>query len=117
MKILVTGDRDWRDEAPIYRELSHFPAGTKLVHGDARGVDRIASRIGKELGFEVIPMPADWTMFGKAAGPIRNSQMLKEHPDIEFALAFHSDLENSKGTKDMVKKLKTKNIPFKHITD
>ena len=42
----------------------------------------------------------DGTKYWKAAGPARNREMLKEKPDI--VLAFHNDIEKSKGTKDMV---------------
>lgn len=49
--------------------------------------------------------PADWNQYGKTAGPIRNSLMLAQHPDIDLVLAFHDDLEgSSKGTLDMVRK-------------
>lgn len=48
--------------------------------------------------------PADWNKYGKVAGPIRNSEMLKLHPDIDLVLAFHDDLSESKGTRDMVHK-------------
>lgn len=49
--------------------------------------------------------PALWGTHGKAAGPIRNQQMLDEgRPN--FVLAFHDDLVHSKGTKDMVNRAK-----------
>ena len=45
--------------------------------------------------------PADWKTFGKAAGPIRNRKMLDEGlPDV--VIAFHEDIERSKGTKNMI---------------
>lgn len=106
MKLLVTGSRDWADRKVIRDVLSRFPAGTILIHGDRRGADRIAKTIGKQLGFDVRDYPADWDRFGNAAGPIRNQEMLdKENTDgdeIDICIAFHDDLESSKGTKDMV---------------
>ena len=53
------------------------------------------------MGVPVEVYPADWTRYGKPAGPIRNRQMLNEgKPDM--VIAFHDDLSVSVGTKDMV---------------
>jgi hypothetical protein len=54
--------------------------------------------------------PADWDRYGKGAGPIRNKQMLDENPDIEMVIAFHTNLTNSKGTKNMIDRAKRRNI-------
>lgn len=42
--------------------------------------------------------------------PIRNQKMLDDNPDIDIVIAFHSDLENSRGTKDMVNRARKKGI-------
>jgi hypothetical protein len=119
-KILVTGSRDWTNWAAIERELRRFPAGTILVHGAARGADSIADEIGYRLGFVIRSYPVpdeEWTRLGPKAGPMRNSKMLREeHPDhdgimISEGLAFTLDLERSRGTRDMVGKLRGANIP------
>lgn len=68
-----------------------------LIHGDARGADRIADEWAKEALVEIEKYPADWKKHGKAAGPIRNRQMLKKgRPD--YVIAF----PGGKGTADMV---------------
>lgn len=101
MKILVTGSREWTDWARIYRVLSVHPKGTILVHGHCpRGADRIADFIGQALGFEIHRHPADWNRYGRRAGPIRNREMLRLHPDIEVVYAF--PVPQSRGTKDMI---------------
>lgn len=108
MKILVSGSRNWLAQKPIEAVLRRFPAGTILVHGDARGVDRIAADVGRRLGFIVRPYPAlakgrQWPW----AGPVRNQDMLdSEHPDpeglfIDQAFFWHEDPTLGKGTKDM----------------
>lgn len=44
---------------------------------------------------ELLRFPAKWNEHGKAAGPIRNQQMLTEgKPDVVFA--FHDDIASSK---------------------
>ena len=51
----------------------------------------------------VLAFPADWDKYHKAAGHIRNQQMLTEGKPT-LVLAFHHDLARSKGTKDMVRR-------------
>lgn len=119
MKLLITGSRDWESLEHfeiIHRELSKFPAGTILVHGACGGVDTIAALIARELRFVVRDYPADWDRYGpKAAGMIRNHAMLKaEHlPEepVDLVLAFHEDIENSRGTKGMVRIAKKASVP------
>lgn len=115
MRLLVCGDRNWTDVDLIKHVLEDvleqaliMPTDEDqeifrpvLIEGEARGVDSIAATIARAYGVPVIPFPADWTKYGKAAGPIRNKQMLDEgKPSIVFA--FHDDLEHSRGTKDMI---------------
>lgn len=120
LTILCTGDREWSDESIVRMVLARLPAGTILVHGDARGLDTIAGRIGKTLDFIVRPYPADWNRFSKAwhrnpAGPIRNKQMLdSEHPNVVYA--WHDDLVHSRGTKDMVKQALKAGVPVIHFS-
>ena len=102
MRILVSGDRNWINGLAIRRELEKYPIDTIVIHGAARGADSMAGSIAKSLGMQVEVYPAQWDKYGKGAGPVRNKQMLDEgKPDK--VLAFHEDIESSKGTKHMVK--------------
>jgi len=121
MKILVTGDRNWDDLVAIafaleglLEEFDIHPQDITLIHGAARGADTIAGLVGDELGMDVRPYPAKWSYYGKAAGPIRNQEMLDENPDIELALVFHSNLDESKGTRDMINRLEKAGIGYRH---
>lgn len=61
----------------------------------------------------MIEFPALWDKHGRAAGPIRNTQMLDEgRPDL--VLAFHRDLSESKGTRNMVEQSVKANLPVIH---
>jgi hypothetical protein len=112
MRVLVCGDRNWIDECTIERELENFvPSSTTVIHGAARGADSIGGKIAKELGMAVEEYPALWDTHGKAAGPIRNRQMLDSKPDL--VLAFHDNLEESRGTKHMVEIAKKAGIETK----
>lgn len=106
-RILVCGDRNWHDLQFIRNILTAYQKSTNndihiLIHGNARGADTLAGIVGRELGWEVIAFPAQWQKFGRGAGPIRNKQMLDEgKPDI--VIAFHDNIETSKGTAHMLK--------------
>lgn len=101
MKIIICGDREWTNEEVIENFIKTLPKDTVVIHGDCRGADKIAGDIAKEkYGLEVIPVPAKWERYYRAAGPIRNRKMLNMNPDK--VIAFHNDLTKSTGTIDMV---------------
>lgn len=108
MKVLVTGDRNWTDVKLVIDTLEQLPPGTVLVHGACQGADTIAGAVAQALKFVVRAYPADWVKHPRAAGPIRNQQMLdeehREDEPVDMVIAFHDDILHSKGTKDMVKK-------------
>lgn len=124
-RVLVCGDRNWSNEHPINAMLNGLLVdwgNLVVIEGDARGADRIAgewaetySRVplvvdDRYFKVEHEKYPADWSQHGRAAGPIRNRQMLKDgKPDL--VVAFHNDLSESKGTKDMVTIARQAGVP------
>jgi len=104
--ILFCGSRDWTDRETIrgvvkklQDEIGEGPA--IAIHGAARGADTIVGEETASLGFEVKAYPADWEKHGKAAGAIRNTEMLeKEKPDRVVAFL----LPKSKGSWDTIMK-------------
>ncbi len=111
MRVLVTGSRYWTDVTTIEKELTGLPIETTIVHGGAKGADTIADVIATEMGFKVEVFPANWEQYGRAAGPIRNREMLLTNPDL--VLAFLKPA--SKGTKDCIKQAKARKIKVKVI--
>jgi len=118
MKVLVcgaaprrrTGDPGWTNRAAIRRELIKLPPLTTIIEGEAEGADLLARDVAEELRFPVEPYPAEWKRYGRAAGPIRNRQMLDEgQPDL--VLAFHANIAASTGTADMLGQAKKRGIP------
>lgn len=75
-RVLVTGGRDWDDEALVEWRFRRLPPRSLVVHGGARGLDRIADAVARRLGHSVERHPADWTAHGRAAGIIRNAEMV-----------------------------------------
>ena len=43
-----------------------------LVHGAARGLDRMAGHAASRLGWNVLDLKTPWGLYLDAAGPIRN---------------------------------------------
>jgi hypothetical protein len=110
MFIIVCGDRNWTDFYLIDEFLSLLTKDVEIVHGDCKGVDKIAGYLAHKRGLIVHPESADWSKFGTKAGPIRNRLMVKKYP-IDYIVAFHNDLSHSKGTIDMIKVALENNIP------
>lgn len=104
MRLLICGDRNWTDKEKIksvIKVMLDRHGSITVIQGEARGADRLAKEAALELGCEVLSFPANWTKHGQAAGPIRNQQMLEEGKP-EYVIAFHENIHQSKGTKDMV---------------
>jgi hypothetical protein len=57
-------------------------SGSRLVHlvlhGGARGADAAIGRAANQLGWSSAVMPAQWERHGRAAGPIRNRELLQQ---------------------------------------
>lgn len=99
MRVLVTGGRDFDDREMLFAFLDRLHEEqpfTLLIHGDARGADRLCGEWASERTIECLPCPADWRRHGRAAGPIRNGQMLEHKPDILVAFP------GGKGTANMI---------------
>uniref|UniRef100_A0A6M3KXP4 YspA cpYpsA-related SLOG domain-containing protein n=1 Tax=viral metagenome TaxID=1070528 RepID=A0A6M3KXP4_9ZZZZ len=112
MRVLICGDRNWTDRELIKAYLTALKgcAFDVLIEGEARGADRLSREEALKLGLQVLRFPAQWDVHGKAAGIIRNQQMLVEgKPDL--VVAFHHNLSQSKGTKDMVWRAKKAGVP------
>ena len=125
MRVLVCGSRDWDDREAVGvvldgyldRAVANFD-DLVVIEGGATGADRCAAEWygGQVDGQHAIhdlvrheSYPADWDRHGKAAGPIRNQQMLDEgKPDIVWA--FKSKPE-SRGTDHMISIARKAGIP------
>lgn len=122
MTVLICGDRNWTNRERIrevlLRLIRHSPDAV-VRHGangydedgkpsyisgkpTVRGADMIAHEEALKVGLSVDPYPADWKTYGKRAGPVRNQKMLKADPAPTVVVAFHNNLESSKGTGHMV---------------
>lgn len=79
-----------------------------IIEGEARGADTLARKYAERHKIHVLPFPAQWDLHGKAAGPIRNTEMLRVgKPDL--VIAFMA--KDSRGTKNMVSQAEKAGIP------
>lgn len=114
MIVVVTGSRHYTDRDVINKVLDRV-VGTDncyLLHGDCSGADTIANEwaVGKE-NVKVVKYPANWSEHGKAAGPIRNTSMMKGAKQLSEnfnlpvkVLAFHFEGQYIKsGTENAVR--------------
>src|SRR5271167_3043200 len=128
-KLIFCGSRDWTDDGLIVSVMSAIKENIGefvVIEGEngekdrngrvVRGADLMSRSIAEEIvGLQVEPYPANWTKFGRAAGPIRNTQMRMEGK-ADGVVAFHNDLQHSKGTKNMVEQALKAGLPVCHIT-
>lgn len=123
MRILVCGGRNFNDRDLLYNTLydvvpyhepdeygNTLPKGVTIISGMARGADMMAYDWAVVNWCEVAEYPANWDKHGKAAGPIRNQQMLDEgKPDLVIAF------KGGNGTIDMVRRSKKAGIETRLI--
>ena len=116
-RVLICGSRNWTNKARIGRYLDSIMDDEgytadmiTVIHGGCKGADHHAGMEAKGRGISVVEYPANWVKHGLCAGPVRNQQMIDDgKPDR--VIAFHADLNSSKGTKDMVARAKFHDIP------
>jgi hypothetical protein len=55
-------------------------------HGDCpTGVDHFVDEYMRGFGLEVLSHPAEWTRYGRSAGPIRNGVMVRQDGVVALA--------------------------------
>jgi hypothetical protein len=114
--ILACGSREWRDSSAVHLVLMCEPHQQgwdehriRVLHGDARGADRMAAASAIQLGYDVVAFPADWETHGKRAGILRNLQMLDERPDLVVAFG------DGRGTSHTVGEAEKRGIPVRRF--
>lgn len=120
MRVLVCGSRYFRDWYLMRDTLLEYftGAGDVLIHGMAKGADQLSEAVLSHQFNELNNMigveryHANWDKHGRAAGPIRNAQMLKEgRPDLVIAFLA----PNSSGTANMIAQAEKAGVPVKVI--
>jgi hypothetical protein len=93
MKIAVIGSRKFNDYLLLKSELDKIPNIETIISGGAKGADILAEQYAIENNIELIVFKADWARYGRAAGPIRNKEIINAS---DYVVAFWDG--KSKGT-------------------
>lgn len=97
MRLIVCGGRNYNNNQELKSLIDRFENIEIIIHGAATGADTLAGQIAREKGIEEISFPANWEKYGRAAGGIRNKQMLDEgKPDAILAV------KGGRGTTNMI---------------
>ena len=114
-RVLVCGGRNYDDHERLFDELDSLGTPphhhvTVLIHGGALGADHWANVWAYERGVSRVAYRADWKRYGKAAGPIRNQQMIDEgKPDL--VIAFPGGF----GTANMIRRAEAAGIEVRRV--
>lgn len=110
LRILVTGSRLWTARNVIADALTKAIGdyGQHLIHDDPVLGPRLDADIGRSWRFQLESHPADWGMYGRAAGHRRNAEMVALGADV--LLAF--PIGRSPGTRGCVALAEKAGIPI-----
>ena len=110
MKVLICGSRNWSFPGHVKQVIDKLPADAEVIHGDARGADRMAGAHAQLRGLTVRAYPY-LKEFGRRGGPIRNQQMLDlESPELVIYFTTDEDTP-TRGTADMIRRANKAGIP------
>ena len=113
LKVLVCGGRDFNKPSLLRNYLDYYHAKwiiDVVIQGGATGADYVAKVWAEDNNVINEEYPANWTKYDRAAGHIRNKQMLDEgHPSVVIATV------GGVGTANMIKQAKQRGIKVIHI--
>lgn len=108
MKISIIGSRSFDDEQLFKETLQSLISGIDspitIISGGAKGADSFAADFAIMNNYLLVIYKPDWRKHGKAAGVIRNTQIVSES---DIVIAFWDG--ESKGTLDSINKAKKMN--------
>lgn len=96
---MVCGGRDFTNYFVVKNVLDRckLKKDTVIISGNAKGADTMGERYARENGLQLEIYPANWSKYGKSAGPIRNQEMCNV---CDCVIAFWDGM--SRGTKNMI---------------
>jgi hypothetical protein len=108
-KLAIVGARTFNDVALFESTMKEYVLKhglpSMVVSGGARGADELGERWANAQGIPTIILKPDWKKHGKAAGLLRNTDIVNA---CTHMIAFPS--KTGKGTQDSIRKAKKQNI-------
>jgi hypothetical protein len=110
-KIIICGGRHFDNydflELVVDDVLTEYDLdydNVEIVSGHCSGADTLGEQYAFDRGISCKTFPADWSTYGKSAGPIRNSQMIDYISDVELPIVIAFISPKARGTRDTVSK-------------
>lgn len=98
MKVGIIGSRTFNDYPLLCSVLSNLDIEiTEVISGGAKGADSLAKQYAQEQNIPIQEFLPDWKIYGRAAGPIRNKDIVKSS---DLIIAFWDG--KSRGTKSSI---------------
>ena len=112
-RVIVCGSRRWHDRDAIVARLAELPGDCTIVHGNAKGADKIAHQEAQKLGLLVEVHEPGYDLSGSKAAPLnRNAKMATLGADL--CIAFWDG--RSTGTAHMMDKAREQDIPVEVVS-
>lgn len=115
MNVIICGGRDYDRPrvvgAVLDRLAERFGLPDAVFSGCAKGADQLGKQWARSRDVDVEWFPAQWKALGKAAGPIRNQQMLDAGADAVVAFP------GGRGTEDMISKAEDAGVTVIKVTE
>lgn len=118
MDVIIAGGRDYYlgKHERVWLDACHrVLALTHVLHGAGRGVDRAAEAWALAHGLTVQAFLAEWNVYGKGAGPIRNTAMIQELLRRQTQNGAHVAVllfPGNRGTEDTERKARAAGLPI-----
>ena len=112
-RAIVFGSRSFNNKRLMKRKLDRILARSTdvvFISGRAKGADRHGEEYANLHGHRVLKMSAEWDIYDKKAGFRRNDEMLEI---ATHAVGFWDG--QSSGTRDMIRKIKERDLPLRVI--
>ena len=105
--VAIVGSRTFSDRKAVEAYVKQLPNNVVVVSGGAKGVDTWAALAAQKHGLKVKIFLPDWEQYGRAAGFIRNQDIV----DLAHKVVAFWDGE-SRGTAHSMRLAKDKNKPL-----
>ncbi len=105
LKLGVVGSRTFDDYALLEQTLNEMLPIALIVSGGAKGADELAERYAEHNNIPCVVCPAEWSKYGRAAGPIRNKDIVSR---VNRVVAFWDG--ESRGTMSTIKIAEKQNV-------
>lgn len=118
MRLLVCGGRDYAGRKALYATLDYLHAKRGIlcvIAGGARGADTLAADWARARGVPLEEYLAEWGLYGRRAGPIRNTRMLDEGRPYGVLAFPRANGEWGSGTQDMMNQAFERGLPVSQV--